>query len=140
MPEMDEEWFHEIRYTNSQLRKKGMRLRPKPPGRTNFTARTIENDTKFLKTCGVAWEPELAHQIPLDFSSDRDIGKETHTFVEAHIKNECSSCHGTGKCQACKGTGRFGYPGVGKPDLYRTTCGTCQGSGDCRACDGTGQR
>jgi hypothetical protein len=73
MPEMDEEWFREIRYTNSQLRRKGIKLRPKPPRRTNPPARTKENDTKFLKTCGVAWEPEPAHQIHLDFSGDKDI-------------------------------------------------------------------
>ena len=52
------------------------------------------------------------------------------------MKKECSSCHGTGKCPECKGTGRFGYPGDGQVDLYRTSCIACQGSGDCRACRG----
>ncbi|MGD0698228.1 MAG: hypothetical protein ABSA41_22900 [Terriglobia bacterium] len=55
-------------------------------------------------------------------------------------KKECASCHGTGKWQVCKGTGRFGYPGYGPVDTYRSPCVACQGSGDCRACHGTGQQ
>jgi hypothetical protein len=71
---MDEEWFQEIRYTNAQLRRKGIKLRPKPPRQTNSPARLNENDTEFLKTCGVAWETEPASQLPFDFSDDKEIG------------------------------------------------------------------
>ena len=72
MRDMDENWFQEIRYTNSQLRRKGIKLRPKSPRQTNPPARPNESDAKFLKGCGVAWEPELASQLSLDFSGYED--------------------------------------------------------------------
>ena len=72
MRDMDENWFQEIRYTNAQLRRKGIKLRPKSPRQRKPLARPDENDTKFLKTCGVAWEPEPAPQLPLDFSGQQN--------------------------------------------------------------------
>lgn len=72
MRNMDENWFQEIRYTNAQLRRKGIKLRPKSPRQTKPLARPNENDTTFLKTCGVAWEPEPESQLPLDFSGHKD--------------------------------------------------------------------
>ncbi len=72
MPEMDEDWFRAIRSTNSQLRRKGIKLRPQSPRLKNPLVHPNENDTTFLKTCGVAWEPEPATQLPLDFSGHKD--------------------------------------------------------------------
>ena len=102
--------------------------------------RLTEKDARWLRACGVAWEPEPALQLPLDFCGSHEAVQEACPFAEVRMKKECSSCHGTGKCQLCKGTGRFGYPGVGPVDIYPTKCSTCQGSGDCRVCRGTGQR
>jgi hypothetical protein len=56
------------------------------------------------------------------------------------MAKDCASCHGTGDCQKCKGTGKFGYPGYGPVDIYRSPCIACQESGVCRACKGTGQQ
>ncbi len=72
MREMDEDWFQEIRYTESQLRRKGIKLRPKSPRLKNPLVRPNENDTKFLQSCGVTWDPELAVQLPLDFSGQEN--------------------------------------------------------------------
>jgi hypothetical protein len=71
MSEIDENWFQEIRYTKAQLRRKGIKL-PKLPHHTKPLARPNDTDSKFLKTCGVAWEPEPASQLPLDFSGHKD--------------------------------------------------------------------
>lgn len=71
MADTDEGWFHQRIYRNSQLRRKGVKLRPKPPRQTNPIARPNENDNQFLKTCGVSWEAEPAVQLSLDFSGCR---------------------------------------------------------------------
>jgi hypothetical protein len=68
MADTGEGWFREIRYTNSQLRKKGVKFPQKPPHLPNPVARPNKNDTEFLRTCGVAWEREPALQLSLDFS------------------------------------------------------------------------
>jgi hypothetical protein len=115
--------------------------RPLPlpyPGRPGI--RITGADARWLKACGITWEPEPGFQVPLDFCQDQESVPGDYPFEEVHMKKECSSCHGTGKCQLCKGTGHFGYPGVGPVEMYPTECSTCQGSGDCRACRGTGQR
>jgi len=109
--------------------------RPLPlpyPGRPHIRLR--DADARWLKACGVAWEPEPAFQLPLDFCEDQEAVPGDYPF------ENCSNCHGTGKFQFCKGTGHFGYPVVGPVGMCPTQCGTCQGSGDCQACWGTGQR
>ena len=53
--------------------------------------RLTDADAKWLKACGVAWEPEPVFQLPLDF-----CGNET----------QCSTCQGSGNCRACRDTGQ----------------------------------
>jgi hypothetical protein len=102
--------------------------------------RLTEKDAQWLRACGVAWEPEPAVQLLLDFCGNHEDVREACPFAEVRMKKECSSCNGTGKCPQCKGTGRLGYPGYGQVDTYRTPCIACQESGVCRVCRGTGQR
>jgi hypothetical protein len=116
------------------------RLLPLPfPGRPCL--RLTDADARWLKACGIAWEPEPGFPLPLDFCQDQESVRGDYPFEKVLMKKECGSCHGTGKCQLCKGTGHFGYPGVAPVEMYPGgECTTCQGSGDCRACRGTGQR
>jgi hypothetical protein len=53
--------------------------------------RLTDADAKWLKACGVAWEPGPVFQLSLDF-----CGHET----------QCSTCQGSGNCRACRDTGQ----------------------------------
>ena len=72
MSEKDEDWFQQRIYRNSELRRKGVKLRPKSPRQTKPLAHPNEDDTKFLTKCGVKWEPEPTVQLPLDFSGQEN--------------------------------------------------------------------
>jgi hypothetical protein len=66
--------------------------RPLPlpyPGRPGI--RITGADARWLKACGVAWEPGPAFQLTLDF-----CGHETQR----------STCQGSGNCRACRDTGQ----------------------------------
>lgn len=157
MPEREQLWLFEVRQRDCEfLRKMGIKPyviddpAPKPPleevirqcEMTHVLVRELltKADHEWLKAMAVAWKREPAFQLSLDFCGHQEPVGETHTFREAHMTTECSSCHGTGKCPQCKGTGRLGYPGYGQVDAYKTPCIACQQSGVCRVCKGTGQR
>ena len=53
--------------------------------------RLTDADARWLKACGVTWEPQPAFQLPLEF-----CGHET----------QCSTCQGSGNCRACRDAGQ----------------------------------
>lgn len=72
MPGRGEDWFQQRIYRNSELRRKGVKLRPKTLPLPKPLARPTEEDAGFLKTCGVTWDPEPASQLHLDFGGHKD--------------------------------------------------------------------
>ena len=65
---------------------------PLPPSCPEWApVRLTDTDARWLKACGVAWEPGPAFQLTLDF-----CGHETQR----------STCQGSGNCRACRDTGQ----------------------------------
>jgi hypothetical protein len=60
------------------------------PYQTEPYFRLTKADQKWLKAMAVAWEPEPAFQLPLDFCGHQEAVRETEILAEAHMKKECS--------------------------------------------------
>jgi hypothetical protein len=53
--------------------------------------RLTDADAKWLKACGVGWEPEPAFQLPLDFCQDQESVPGDYPLEEVRMKMECST-------------------------------------------------
>ncbi len=80
-----EDWLLDLLRSDSEfLRKMGIRPcliddpcpQPLPPFPEEPYARLTEKDAAWLKACGVAWEPEPASQLPLDFCGNQEAVSE----------------------------------------------------------------
>jgi hypothetical protein len=81
-----EDWLLDLLRSDSEfLRKMGIKPcliddpcpQPLPPSFPEEPhARLTEKDAAWLKACGVAWEPEPAFQLPLDFCGNQEAVSE----------------------------------------------------------------